>query len=156
MLLFITLGLLGFAYIVFTSILGDDSDTDGDIGDFDHDISGSDDGEEGSHILSIFSPRVIASFLMGFGGAGALSSYYGLGFMVSSIIGIIAGILIGALIIWIMKILNKQQSNSLVKTSNLIGVLGVVDVPLVSVLLQKQNVTQTLRWQKQKLKPPRR
>ena len=68
MLVFLTLALAGFVLLVFGWIFGHDHDFGHDFShDFGHDM-GHDVDQEGT--ISIFSLRVLATFVMGFGAAG--------------------------------------------------------------------------------------
>ena len=124
MLIFLTIALIGFLYVLLTSIIGHTVDAV-------HDIGGGD-GHDGDseHMLSIFSPRVIAIFLMGFGAAGGVARFYDYSYPMSCLIGFGVGIAVGFVMVWIMGFLVKQQCNSLVKTSDLVGQVGTVDVPI--------------------------
>jgi len=125
MLLFFTIALIGFLYVLFTSIVGHTADAV-------HDIAHGGDGHDGDngHMTSIFSPRIIAIFLMGFGSAGGIAKYYNYSYPVSCLMGFGVGVVVGAFMFWIMDFFTKQQCNSLFKTSDLVGQIGTVDVPI--------------------------
>jgi len=124
MLIFLTIALAGFVYVVATSAfghLGHDA-TPMDAG---HDI-----GHDDASIISIFSPRVIAMFLMGFGGAAGVAQYYNCGYPWSCVIGLGCGLLVGAGMFYLLAFVSKQQCNSLVETKNLVGQSGTVEVAI--------------------------
>ncbi len=79
-MLFAVIGLFSGIILVGSFIFGHDHDVGAD---HDHDFGGDHDHDHGggqSSPVSIFSVKVIAMFLTGFGGTGWLaSSYYGLG-----------------------------------------------------------------------------
>lgn len=126
MLMFFTIALIGFLYVLFTSIIGHAADVVHDIG------HGGGDGHDGDgeHMTSIFSPRIIAIFLMGFGASGGVARFYDYSYPMSCLIGFGIGFAVGLIMFWLMDFLAKQQCNSLIKTSDLVGQIGTVDVSL--------------------------
>ena len=124
--MFFTIALIGFIYVLFTSIIGHAADAVHDIG---HGGSDGHDGDSG-HMTSIFSPRIIAIFLMGFGSAGGIARFYDNSYPLSCLIGFGAGIAMGFIMYWIIDFLVRQQCNSLVKTCDLVGQIGTVDVSI--------------------------
>ena len=123
-MLFFTIALVAFLYVVLMSLGGHAHDlVTGDAGH---------DGETGDsdHITSIFSTKVIATFLMGFGGAGGVARFYGFSYPVSCLIGIGVGVAVGFLMICILRFFSSSQANSLVNTSNLVGSFGTVEVAI--------------------------
>lgn len=126
MLIFFTIALIGFLYVLLTSVIGHAADAVHDIG---HAGGDAHDGDH-EHMLSIFSPRVIAIFLMGFGAAGGVARYYGFSYPASSLIGFGVGLVVGLFMAWLVGFLIRQQSNSLIKTNDLVGQVGTVDVSM--------------------------
>jgi membrane-bound ClpP family serine protease len=126
MLVFFTIALIGFLYVLVTSIVGHAADAVHDIG---HGGGDAHDGDS-EHMISIFSPRVIAIFLMGFGAAGGVARFYDYSYLMSSLIGFGVGLVVGFFMAWIMGFLVRQQCNSLIKTNDLVGQVGTVDVPI--------------------------
>ena len=126
MLMFFTIALIGFLYVLFTSIIGHAADAVHDIG------HGGGDGHDGDgeHMTSIFSPRIIAIFLMGFGAAGGVARFYGYSYPMSCLVGFGIGIAVGCVMFWLMEFLARQQCSSLIKTSDLVGQVGTVDVSI--------------------------
>jgi membrane-bound ClpP family serine protease len=126
MSIFFTIGVIGFLYIIFASITGHGHD---DIGhDMSHGDVGHDSNHEGGAVTSIFSPRVIAIFLMGFGGVGGVSRFYDHSYPSSCLFGFVAGIIVGGLMWGLLEFFARQQTNSLIPTSSLVGHIGTVDV----------------------------
>lgn len=125
MLIFFTIALIGFLYVLFTSVIGHAADAV-------HDIGHGGDAHDGDseHMISIFSPRVIAIFMMGFGAAGGVAKFYDYSYPMSSLIGFGVGLVVGLLMAWIMGFLVRQQCNSLIRTSDLVGQIGSVDVSI--------------------------
>lgn len=99
---------------------------------FGHDHDGADHSIDHGDIstVSIFSVKVIATFGMGFGAAGALASYYKQDQVISSLIGIGFGFLLAGAMYLFLNLMARQQSSSLVETSSLIGQTGTVTVAI--------------------------
>lgn len=121
MLAFLFLALAGFAVLVFGWFFGHDHDIGHDIGhDADHGVD-----QEG--VISVLSTRVIATFIMGFGAAGFVSSVrYNLSNLASSGIGVLSGLILAALMYLLLWIFSKQQGSSSYSMSSLINAEGTV------------------------------
>jgi membrane protein implicated in regulation of membrane protease activity len=126
MTIFVAIALAAFIVVAGAFLLGHDHD----IGHgFDHDFS-HDAGPDVHGIISIFSTRVIFTFLMGFGAAGAIAQHYGIGYSISSLIGVAAGIVLATIMYGIILLFTEQQSNSIVAADALLGCTGTVTVPI--------------------------
>jgi len=90
MLIFAAIAVAAFIIAAGSFLFGHDIDHD-----VDHDV-GHDAGA-GEGTISIFSTKVIATMLMGFGAAGAIARYYGLGYPASSAIGVGFGVVLAAI-----------------------------------------------------------
>jgi membrane protein implicated in regulation of membrane protease activity len=123
MLIFIAIAIGAFGLIAGSFLLGHDNDTDHDAGDAGHEISAEHDAT-----ISVFSTKVLATFLMGFGAAGALGIHYGANQLVASLIGAACGLFLAALMYLVLGLFYRQQASSLVATSSAIGGLGTVTV----------------------------
>jgi len=135
MIIFFTIAAGAFLYILLTSMFGHDHDMDHDIGGMDHDIDhsfedGDEAGDENGHMMSIFNTKVIAMFVMGFGATGGIAMYYNKGYPLSCVLGMAAGAAMGVATFYLLEFLSRQQANSLVKTSSLIGRFGTVEVKI--------------------------
>src|SRR5438067_1058080 len=86
---------------------------------FGHDHDGADHGIDHGDIatISIFSVKVIATFGMGFGAAGAVAAYYKQDNLVSSLIGIVFGFLLAGTMYLFLNLIARQQASSLIETS---------------------------------------
>ncbi len=122
MLIFVPLAFAGFLVVAGAFIFGHDHDVDHDV---DHDA-----GYEVGGTLSFFSVRVLATFVMGFGAAGAIARYYNASYLVSSLLGVGAGIALSGLMYLVILIFIKQQASSVISTESLIGRAGNVTVPI--------------------------
>lgn len=125
---FISIGLVGFVYLAVSALfggLGHDTDGGHELGG-DNDTDGIGHGHEPT--VSIFSTKVIAIFLVGFGGAGAIASHSGLsvGWAVGAGLG--SGVVFGFAGWGMLRAMYRQQSNSALDTNNAIGELGQVTI----------------------------
>jgi membrane protein implicated in regulation of membrane protease activity len=127
MLIFVGITIAGFVLLVGGSIFGHDHDVDHDHGGhLDHDAG------HPEATVSMFSVKVIGSFIMGFGAGGAIAASYGMGPLPASFVGLAVGFLMGLLMYWVMRLIYGQQSTSLVNTSTAVGEIGTVTVPIGS------------------------
>ena len=116
-------------------------------GDHDHDFGHDHDGghDHGGHdnqtTVSIFSLKVIGTFIMGFGGGGAMGKYYDLDPVRSSLAGVGFGIFLGFVMYMVLRLLYGHQANSLVSTDKLMNQKGVVTTPIGKGTLGEVNVS---------------
>jgi membrane-bound ClpP family serine protease len=144
MLTFLAITFVGFLILVGGAIFGHDHDHEFH---FDHDHSGHDaGGHDGQPTVSVFSLKVIGSFITAFGCTGAITSWIGYGVFASSMYGIAAGFVLGGIMYGIMNLLMSQQSDSLISTDQTIGKTGTVIVEIgvaslgsVDIMLSGQN-----------------
>ncbi|MEZ5346624.1 MAG: hypothetical protein R2681_13820 [Pyrinomonadaceae bacterium] len=114
LMVFLVVGGIGFLFLIASLLLGDLFE----MFDLDFDIDA--DGGDGSD-FGLFDSRVISVFMTAFGGIAALGLIYGYGLVVSSLIGIISGIVFGGVIFAFGYLLHSQQSSSSVSERDLIG-----------------------------------
>jgi membrane protein implicated in regulation of membrane protease activity len=123
MIAFLVIGGIGFALLVITWVAGElfDFGQDvagwfggggGDAGGFEGDLDGG---------PSVFSSRVIFTFLTAFGGGGAIATIYGLSAVPASAIGVVSGVLLGGLTWAVARGLWRQQATSTLEMSSLVG-----------------------------------
>jgi len=124
MLIFITIAISAFILVAGSFLFGHDHDMGHDGG---HD-GGDTGGDEPT--ISIFSMKVLATLLMGFGAAGAIAKQYHADYLVASLIGLGFGGLLGGLMYAILNIFYKQQASSLVPTCSAVGRSGTVTVSI--------------------------
>ncbi len=121
MLIFLVLALVGVAFLLFSAVLGGDHDLSADHEfSFEHGYEAGSDHEGGGG-PGPFSLRVISLFVTAFGAVGAISRYYGASYILSSFLGFIGGILIGAAGLQIMRFFWRQQATSTVCSDDLIS-----------------------------------
>ncbi|PIZ99059.1 MAG: hypothetical protein COX77_02590 [Candidatus Komeilibacteria bacterium CG_4_10_14_0_2_um_filter_37_10] len=127
MYIFFSLGLAGFLYLMAAFIFGHDHDGDDHSFDQDHDHDGDDhSGNEAT--VSIFSGKVIATFIMVFGGAGGTFRFYDYSYPVCALGGVGSGILVGLIMWGLLVLIYKQQASSNIKTSTAIGRTAIVTI----------------------------
>ncbi len=129
MTIFVAIAIAAFIIVAGGFLLGHDHDFDHgfdhDLGDASHEA-----GVDSHGVIGIFSMRVIATFIMGFGAAGAVALHYGAGYPIASLIGIAAGMVLAALMYGIMLLFIEQQASSVTPTDSLVGCTGTVTVPI--------------------------
>ncbi|MBI3449736.1 MAG: hypothetical protein HY049_12575 [Acidobacteria bacterium] len=124
MLIYAAIGAFGLLFLLAMLFLGEvfgDHEVHVDAG-------GGHEAMEHGAGPSIFSARVIASFLTAFGGGGVISRYYNLSHPVSSGVGIASGIVLAGLVYQFATILHSQQASSEVRMASLIGMTAEVTV----------------------------
>jgi membrane protein implicated in regulation of membrane protease activity len=143
MLIFIAIALGAFILIAGSFLLGHDHDADHDHGDVGHEFSA-----EHEATVSFFSTKTLATFLMGFGAAGAIAVHYGANQLIASLVGVGCGLVLGFLMYCVLGFFYSQQASSLVPTSNATGATGTVTVSIadgqlgeVSLCVDGQYVT---------------
>src|SRR5258706_13637532 len=115
MLIFVCITVAGFILLVGGSLFGHDHDVDHDHGGhFDH---GHDAGHDAEPSVSMFSVKVIGSFIMGFGAGGAIAAFYGANPRAASFIGFAVGFLMGLLLYLVMRVVFGQQAHSIDTTN---------------------------------------
>lgn len=129
MAIFVAIAIAAFIIMAGGFLLGHDHDfdhsIDHDLGDASHEA-----GVDSHGVIGIFSMRVIATFVMGFGAAGAIGLHYGMGYPLASLIGVAAGMVLAALMYGIMLLFIEQQASSITPTDSLVGCTGTVTVPI--------------------------
>src|SRR3989442_8889482 len=109
MIVFVVLAICGFIVLTFSLLFGHDADHDGDhhFGD--------------SHGASVFSTKVTALFVTGFGASGAIAAHYKWSALSSSMAGVLFGLLLAVLGGFFVKPFFSQQSGFLVEKSGVVG-----------------------------------
>lgn len=134
MVVFLTIMGIGFCVLLISLVLGEVFEHGADLA---HDVAiehevldhgGDVDHAEGGP--SIFSVRIISSFITGFGGAGAIGVHLGFSYLVSSLFGLVGGFLVAVPVFFIVKFLMKQQASSNLTVSDLEGKTALVSVSI--------------------------
>ena len=106
---FLSIAAVGFVFLLISVVFGELFDHIG----FDHDL---DMGGPG-----FFSGRIMSVFVTGFGGFGAIGTYYGLSPVASSALGFGSGLAFASVIYAFARFLYKQQASTRVDTADLVG-----------------------------------
>jgi membrane protein implicated in regulation of membrane protease activity len=127
MLIFAAIGAFGLLFLLIMLFFGGDHDLH--MGDMDggHDVSHAADGEGGP---SIFSSRIIASFVAAFGFGGTIGRYLEFGYPVSSTFGIVSGVVLASIVFKFAEILYSQQASSEVRMTSLVGMTAEVAIAI--------------------------
>jgi hypothetical protein len=127
MLIFAAIGAFGLLFLLVMLFFGGGHDLH--IGDMDggHDVSHAADGEGGP---SIFSSRIIASFISAFGFGGTIGRYLEFGYPVSSAFGIVSGVVLASIVLKFAQVLYSQQASSEVKMTTLVGMTAEVAIAI--------------------------
>src|SRR4249920_1008273 len=120
MLIYAAIAAFGLLFLLVMLLGGDVFGGDHDIS---HDVGGGDHGGP-----SIFSVRIMASFLTAFGVGGVLARYNGLSHVVASGVGIVSGVVMSGLVMQFAKILYSQQASSALQMQSLVGTSAEVSV----------------------------
>ena len=124
MLIFIAIAIGSFILIAGSFLFGHDHDTDhGDVG---HAVDAHDIAHDMDPTISFFSMKVLATLTMGFGAAGAIARQYGADYLLSSLVGLGCGIILSLIMYFVLSLIYRQQSSSLVQTSSAVGQTGIV------------------------------
>ncbi len=124
MFIFLAIAVAAFIIVAGAFLFGHDHEIGHDH-DMSHEVAGEADGT-----ISVFSTRVLFTFIMGFGAVGAIGCYYGLNYMLSSLCGLGGGLVLAMAMYAILLLFVKQQSTSTVSTSSFVGYEGVVTVTI--------------------------
>ncbi len=126
MLIYAAIGAFGFLFLLIMLFVGEIFGGDHDMG-VDHDLIDHD-GDMGGP--SVFSTRIMASFLTAFGVGGAVARYYGLGHPPASGVGVVSGIAMAGVVYLFARILYSQQASSEVRMAGLVGHTAEVTVAI--------------------------
>jgi membrane protein implicated in regulation of membrane protease activity len=111
LMVFLGIAAVGFVFLFISLVVGDLFDSFG----FDADLDGGADGH------ALMDSRVISVFVTSFGGFGAIGIQAGLSLTMSSLLGLLGGIVLGGLVSLFARFLYNQQSSSSVGTAQLVG-----------------------------------
>jgi len=127
MIIYGTIAAVGFLFLLLMLFVGEMFGGDHEIGA--HDISGHLESDHGGG-PSIFSARIMASFLTAFGVGGVVGRYYHLTHPASSGVGVVTGLLLSSIVYQFAKFLYSQQASSEVKMSSLVGQFAEVSMSI--------------------------
>jgi hypothetical protein len=124
MLFYAAIAAFGLVILLVLLLAGDVFGGDHDIG-HDGGLGGGDHGGP-----SVFSVRIMSSFLTAFGVGGVLARYYGLSHVAASLIGIVSGAAMSSLVLQFAKLLYSQQASSDLHMQSLVGAVAEVSVAI--------------------------
>jgi membrane protein implicated in regulation of membrane protease activity len=126
MLIYAAIGAFGFLFLMVMLFVGELFGGDHDLGDHGAELH---DGDAAGG-PSLFSARIMASFLTAFGVGGAVGRYYGFNHPAASGVGVAAGVVMAGLVFQFAKILYSQQASSEVHMASLVGRSAEVTVAI--------------------------
>ena len=112
---FVMIALLAAGILVVSFLIGEVFDVASDIGDFDDPSAG---------LLNI---QTVSAFLAGFGATGwLLSGYFDVPSLVAAGGGLVGGLPMGGVVIWMTKMFQKQEVSTTFTLEELVGVDAIV------------------------------
>jgi membrane protein implicated in regulation of membrane protease activity len=125
MLIYAVIGIVGFLLLLGMLLTGEVFGGDHEVSA--HDLT-VDHGDIDAGGPSLFSVRIMSSFLTAFGVGGVVARYYGLPHPAASGIGVAAGIVMAGAVYQFAKILYSQQASSELRMTTLVGKVAEVSV----------------------------
>lgn len=121
--IFLGIAAIGFLFLMVSFVFGEV---------FGHaDLAGHDADVHGDvHGVSFFSTRVLSVFVTAFGGFGAIGVHLHYGIEIATAIGLVGGIIFGALIYLFASFLYSQQASSDIRVGDLVGRAAQVSVAI--------------------------
>jgi membrane protein implicated in regulation of membrane protease activity len=118
---FLAIASVGFIFLLLSLVFGEIFDHFGDGIDHDMDHGGP----------GFFSTRTMCAFITAFGSVGAIGIHYGLSPLVSSLLGVVTGMMFAAVIYMFATFLYRQQATSEFHAQDLVGQVGrvVITIP---------------------------
>jgi membrane protein implicated in regulation of membrane protease activity len=126
MLIYAAIGGFGLLFLLVMLFVGEVFGGDHDLHAGDVAAGHGDVGHEGGP--SIFSARIMASFLTAFGVGGVVARYFDLSHPVASGTGVVFGVVMAGVVYLFARALYSQQASSIVSLSALVGHSGEVSV----------------------------
>jgi membrane protein implicated in regulation of membrane protease activity len=128
MLIYGAIAGFGFLFLLVMLFVGDMFGTDHEFGG--HDVSVEHgDGDHGGG-PSVFSARIMSSFLTAFGVGGVVGRYYNLSHPAASGVGVASGVVMAGIVYQFAKVLHSQQASSEVLMTSLVGRSAHVSVAI--------------------------
>jgi len=126
-LIYAAIAAVGFLFLLVMLFVGEIFGADHEVGG--HDVS-VDHGDADHGGPSIFSTRVMASFLTAFGVGGVVARYYNLPHPAASGVGVATGVVMSGIVFQFAKLLYSQQASSDVQMTSLVGRSAEVSVAI--------------------------
>lgn len=125
---FFWIALVGTLMLMLSFLFGGHDEFDHDMDhDMDHD---ADHDSDHSGNMSVLSFKVLWMFTVGFGAGGYFAAGAKCTVLISSLWGLFAGVLMGAIGYALINFLYKRQGNSVVKTELALGQVAYVDTTI--------------------------
>jgi membrane protein implicated in regulation of membrane protease activity len=128
MVIYAAIGAFGFLFLLIMLFVGELFGADHEVGAHDLSVEHGDTDHGGGP--SIFSARIMASFLTAFGVGGVVARYYKLSHPAASGVGVVSGIVLASLVYQFARILYSQQASSEVRMTDLVGKSAEVSVAI--------------------------
>lgn len=128
MLIYAAIAIFGFLVLLIMLFAGEIFGGDHEISAHDVSVEHGDVGHGGGP--SIFSARIMASFLTAFGVGGVVARYYNLSHPAASGVGIVSGVVMSSVVYQFAKLLYSQQASSEVRMMGLVGRSAEVSVAI--------------------------
>lgn len=128
MLIYGAIGAFGFLFLLIMLFVGEIFGGDHEVGAHDVSVEHGDADHGGGP--SIFSVRVMASFLTAFGVGGVVARYYDLPHPAASGVGVASGIVLSGIVYQFAKFLYSQQASSDIRMTSLVGRSAEVSVAI--------------------------
>ena len=139
MLIYAGIAAFGFLFLLIMLFAGELFGGDHEITAHDAAVEHGVDGYLGGP--SIFSARIMASFLTAFGVGGVVARYYDLSHPASAGVGVVCGFVMSGLVYQFAKILYSQQASSELHMSGLVGTSAQVSVAIAAGGVGQVSVT---------------
>ncbi len=119
MLIYAAIAIFGFLLLLVMLVAGEVFGGDHDVGA--HEIAVEHGDFEHAGGPSVFSMRIMSSFLTAFGVGGVIARYYNLSHPAASGVGVVAGLVMSTVVYQFARILYSQQASSEVHMATLVG-----------------------------------
>jgi membrane protein implicated in regulation of membrane protease activity len=126
MWIYLAIALFGVILLVSMLLVGDLFGGDHELS---HEMVAGHDVDHGGG-PSVFSTRIMASFLTAFGVGGVVGRYYGFSHPTSSGIGVVFGLVMSSAVYQFAKMLYSQQASSELHMSGLVGKTAEVSIAI--------------------------
>jgi membrane protein implicated in regulation of membrane protease activity len=128
MIMYGTIAAVGFLFLLIMLFVGELFGGDHEFGA--HDVPGNHVEADHGGGPSIFSARIMASFVTAFGVGGVVGRYYRLSHPASSGVGVVSGVALSSIVYQFARFLYSQQASSEVRMSSLVGRFAEVSVAI--------------------------
>jgi hypothetical protein len=121
--IFLAIAAVGFLFLIVSFVFGE-LFGHADVGAHGGDVHGDAQG------MSVLNPRILSVFITAFGGFGAIAVHLGYRIEISSLVGLVGGLIFGGIIYLFASFLYGQQASSGVGVGELIGRTAQISVAI--------------------------